>query len=106
MRGRLGRILTEIPVDIDAQGALSTCQEWLQTPYAYAGILLGEPLVLLGRALGRRWPNLFAGPHTMFCSEAVVYLLQKHLLPGVLKERVVLLDPRATDPGQLLGVMR
>lgn len=69
---------------------------WLGEHYDYTG-LFGSIFVLLGRWLKRKWRNPLNVAHAMFCSEAVVYVLQSCEYPGS-KE----LDPSATTPQDLL----
>jgi hypothetical protein len=71
--------------------------QWLGESYDFAG-LLGTSFVLLGRWLRRKWKNPLASPHAMFCSEAVVRVIQAAKYPG--SEALV---PASTTPQDLLN---
>ena len=75
---------------------LQAAVAWIGTHYDYAG-LIGMSVVLLGRALRRRWRNPFRSGRTQFCSEAVVRVLQASKYPGS-----ETLSPDDCDPQQLL----
>ncbi len=98
------RIVKELPVDVDAPKALAIVRSWLETPYDYRG-LLGEAFVQIGKLFGRRWNNVFASPHAMFCSEAATYLLQHTAINPLLWTKVSVLDARKVDPETLLLVL-
>lgn len=65
--------LLDPPVPLD--GALRTALRWLDEPYNYTG-LLGMAWVSVGRWLGKKWRNPLRNSRSMFCSEAVTYVLQ------------------------------
>ena len=69
---------------------------WLGRRYDFAG-LLGSFFVILGRWLRRKWRNPLASPRAMFCSEAVVEVLQAAKYPDSSA-----LDPASTTPQDLL----
>lgn len=69
---------------------------WLGESYDFGG-LFGSAFVLLGRWLRRKWANPWASAHAMFCSEAVVRVLQAAKYPGSSA-----FDPEATSPQDLL----
>jgi hypothetical protein len=92
------RIVKEIPVAADVTKAFYICRSWLETPYDYAG-LFGEAWVMLGKWLGKRWENPWAGAHHMFCSEAATRLLQATLpMTSPLGRVIGPLDDRQVDP--------
>lgn len=80
------------PLDEGARKAAA----WLGESYDYLG-LVGSAVVILGRWLRRKWRNPLDAPRSMFCSEAVVFVLQADGYPGADK-----LDPSATSPQDLL----
>ena len=93
---------TEIPVDVNADAAFALSREWLDTPYDYAG-LFGEIPVMIGRVLGKRkWPNPFASPHHMFCSEASTLIIQK---TARVKTGLEGLDARTVDPSYEMAAL-
>jgi hypothetical protein len=81
--------------DINA-GVKWVAMEYLGDAYDFGG-LLGAAFVLLGRWLKKKWNNPLANPKHVFCSEAVVYALQRAHYPGA-SEMV----PRDTTPQDLL----
>ncbi len=68
----------------------------LGKPYDFLG-LLGFLWVLIGRRLGRSWKNPVHSENQLFCSEAIVRVLQKSNYKGA-----SLLDPEQTSPQDLL----
>ena len=106
-RTKVGGVQTEIPVDVNADAAFALSREWLDTPYDYVG-LFGEIPVMIGRVLGKRkWPNPFASPHHMFCSEASTLIIQR---TARVKTGLEGLDARTVDPSYemtaLVAMMR
>lgn len=86
-----------VPLD----DAIRKAGEWLKEAYNYEGIA-GEAIVNIGRRLGKRWRNPLRNSRSMFCSEAVTYVLQAANYPGAYT-----LDPQSTSPADLaefLGV--
>lgn len=75
---------------------LQKAVDWLGENYDYEG-LLGMAWVELGRWLGRKWHNPLHSAHAMFCSEAVVRIMQGANYPGS-----EVFDPASTDPEMLL----
>lgn len=69
---------------------------WLGEHYDYGG-LFGMAIVMLGRWLRRKWRNPWESPRAMFCSEAVVYVLQASGYDGSSK-----LDASTTSPEDLM----
>lgn len=92
---RIGATIVKV-LDTKVPLRLDLAKQWLGTPYAYEG-LVGMAWVCLGRLFRRVWRNPFPNPHHMFCSEAVVYLLQASGEPGA-----DALDPTTTDPETLM----
>lgn len=72
---------------------------WLGENYDYFG-LFGSAVVIFGRWLKRKWKNPLNGAHSMFCSEAVVYVLQASDYPGAAD-----LDPSSTTPQDLMDFL-
>lgn len=68
--------------------------------YDFLG-LFGGAIVQIGRWLKYKWRNPLASSRAMFCSEAVVYVLQDAGYPGA-----DTLDPEATTPQDLLDFLR
>jgi len=69
---------------------------WLGEHYDYGG-LFGMAVVVVGRWLRRRWRNPWESSRAMFCSEAVVYVLQASGYEGA--DGLV---PSTTSPEDLL----
>lgn len=80
------------PIDDGVKKAV----EWLGAHYDYGG-LFGMAIVMLGRWLRRKWQNPWQSTRAMFCSEAVVYVLQVSGYSGADK-----LIPSTTSPEDLL----
>jgi hypothetical protein len=75
---------------------LKASVDWLGEHFDYAG-LVGMAFVSLGRWLRRKWNNPWASSKAMFCSEAVVRVLQASNYPGA--EGML---PTNTSPEDLL----
>jgi len=84
------------PLDVGVHQAV----RWLGEGYDFAG-LFGSAFVMLGRWFKRKWRNPWDRPHSMFCSEAVVRILQASQYPGSEK-----FDPAATTPQDLLDFLK
>jgi hypothetical protein len=80
------------PVDV----GLKEASLWLGERYDYGG-LFGSAFVLLGRWFKRKWSNPWDNSDAMFCSEAIVRVLQASNYPGSQG-----LDPSAVTPQDLL----
>jgi hypothetical protein len=78
------------------ESAVQTAVAWLGERYNYEG-LFGEAWVALWRRFGRRVKNPLRNSRSMFCSEAVVYILQAAHYP-----EADALDPQSTSPEDLL----
>jgi hypothetical protein len=91
-------------VDLDptypVDSGVKQAAQWLGDSYDFGG-LLGSAFVLVGRWLKRKWKNPSASSKAMFCSEAVVRVLQASSYPGADQ-----LDPEATTPQDLLDYLR
>lgn len=100
-----GVIVEEYFITYGASASLAhrVCNDWWSTPYDYTGII-GELFVRIGRLFGKRWPNLFANPHSMFCSEAAALILKHigHPLFSDMPDSVI----RTVDPGMLAGMLK
>jgi hypothetical protein len=86
--------LIEPPYALDE--GVQQAARWLGERYDFTGIL-GSVFVLLGRWLKKKWRNPLAGSKSMFCSEAVVRVMQAAKYPGS-----DAFDPEATTPQDLL----
>jgi hypothetical protein len=73
---------------------------WLGEGYDYFG-LFGEIFVLIGRWFKRKIRNPLAERNAMFCSEAVVYVLQASSYPGA---NTLVAD--STSPEDLLEFLK
>jgi len=93
----------DVTKKVDVPHALQLCQDWWGEPYDFRG-LFGEAWVMLGRWLGRTWDNPLASPHTLYCSEAVLYLLQYAWIGPSPKQLAT--DARSVDPGELLTLLQ
>lgn len=69
---------------------------WLGEHYDYGG-LFGMAIVMVGRWLRRKWRNPWQNARAMFCSEAVVYVLQASGYEGADR-----LSPSETSPEDLM----
>lgn len=98
-------IISEMLIPLDPHHVVSLLRSWLEEPYNYVGVSLGEIWVQIGKYFGKRLKNPFPSPGTMFCSEAVVYLLQLCPCPSgealELQKMALAMDPRTTDPYML-----
>jgi hypothetical protein len=86
--------LLEAPYPLDE--GVHAAARWIGERYDFAG-LLGSAFVLLGRWLRKKWRNPMASSRSMFCSEAVVRVMQAAGYPGSES-----FDPEATTPQDLL----
>ena len=75
---------------------LAKSVDWLGEAYDYTG-LIGMMWVEFGRWIKRKWHNPLHSSNAMFCSEAVVRVLQDSNYPGADQ-----FDPTSTDPEMLL----
>jgi hypothetical protein len=80
------------PIDVGLKAAAT----WLGERYDYTGVV-GMLYVLIGRYFGKKWKNVLHSPHSMFCSEAIVFVLQAARYPGA-----DALDAESTSPQDLL----
>ena len=87
-------VVLETVYSLDA--GVQEATRWLGERYDFAG-LFGAIFVLLGRWLRRKWRNPLASAKAMFCSEAVVRVLQSAQYPGA-----SVFDPASTTPQDLL----
>jgi len=94
-------IVQEIAPQIPLERGLHDAYDWLGVKrYNYLG-LLGNLLVLLGRRLRRSWHNPFHGHKSLFCSEAIVRILQESKYPG--SDQLI---PWDTTPQDLLEFLK
>jgi len=93
---RKHHIVQVIRLEHSVEKGLVAATQWLGASYDYTG-LFGSAAVLIGRWLKRKWKNPLNSSKAMFCSEAVVRILQLSDYPGS-----ELLDPSATTPQDLL----
>lgn len=90
------RIVATVAPAMDLAPAVLTALGWLDESYNYTG-LFGMAWVAVGRWLGKKWRNPLRNSRSMFCSEAVVYVLQSAKYPNA-----DLLDPQSESPEDLL----
>jgi hypothetical protein len=88
--------LTLLRLKYPVESGLSDAVDWLGEAYDYEG-LFGMAWVELGRWLKRKWANPLRSANAMFCSEAVVRVLQASNYPNA-----DTLDAQSTDPQMLL----
>jgi hypothetical protein len=81
------------------EGAVKRAATWLGQEYDVGG-LFGNAFVLIGRWFRRKWKNPLASSKSMFCSEAVVRVLQSAEYPGTSD-----LDPETTTPQDLMDFL-
>lgn len=86
--------IVEPPYPLD--DGLRAAVHWVGDGYDFAG-LFGAVVVVIGRWFRRKWRNPLDSSRSMFCSEAVVRVLQAAKYPGVEG-----FDPSATTPQDLL----
>jgi hypothetical protein len=85
---------------VDLLPGTLTSLKWLHEKYNYEG-LFGEAWVSICARFGKRVRNPLRNSKSMFCSEAIVYLLQHADYPGA-----DALDPQSVSPADLRGFMR
>ena len=78
------------------EAGLKAAVDWLGEHFDYTG-LVGMAFVAMGRWLRRKWNNPWASSKAMFCSEAVVRVLQASNYPGAED-----MAPTGTSPEDLL----
>ncbi len=93
------KIVKVIDPPVSLNAALPTTLNWLGERYNYTG-LIGMAWVCIGRWLGRKWRNPLRSNNSMFCSEALVYVLQTAGWAPV-KD----LDPESVDPQELEQIL-
>jgi hypothetical protein len=89
------RVVETVVPAVDLAPAVLKALSWIGEEYNYTG-LLGMFWVCLGRYFGKAWRNPLRNSRSMFCSEAVVYVLQEARYPGA-----DALDPQSVDPQAL-----
>lgn len=95
------QVVTLINPKVSLDSGLHTAWSWLGTSYDTFG-LIGMSFVMLGRVLKRRWNNPLASSSGMFCSEAIIKLLQ---LPNVAYPNADMLNPIDTGPEDLYNFL-
>jgi hypothetical protein len=93
------RIVELVEPKIPLEDAVVKSLSWLDEKYNYEG-LLGMMWVCVGRVMGKRWRNPLRSHNSLFCSEAVVYVLQAAGYPGAGE-----LDAESVDPEGLREFM-
>jgi hypothetical protein len=89
-------IVSLIQPKVSLATGLQLSAKWLGEPYNFEG-LLGAFIVVVGQWLKRKWKNPWESPKSVFCSEAIVRILQASNYPGAQN-----LDPGSASPGQIL----
>ena len=92
---RTNTLVAQVPVDLPA-AAIQEADRWLGEGYDYEGLLC-EAIVKVARWFGRKISSPVHSPKSMFCSEAMVKLLQVAKYPGA--DKLVGYD---TSPEDLL----
>ena len=77
---RTNTLVTRVPLDIPA-AAIQAADRWIGEGYDYAG-LVGEAIVKMARWCGKKISSPLHDPKALFCSEAMVRLLQVAQYPG------------------------
>jgi len=93
------KIITIVDLAHPMDMGVKEAAQWLGFRYDYLG-LLGELFVEFGRWFKRKLKNPLNDPKAMFCSEAVVRVLQASSYPGS-----ETLDASATSPQDLLDFL-
>jgi len=96
---RRNRLVRSITADADLLAGLRKVAHEMGEEYDYGG-LFGMVFVLLGRRLKRTWHNPLQSNRALFCSEAVVKILQAG---GCQRARDVV--PETTSPEDLLQLL-
>lgn len=91
-------LVVEVPVDISVE-SVRAADRWIGEGYDYLG-LVGEAIVKIAAWFGRKIESPLADPRSMFCSEAMVRLLQEAQYPGAAG-----LIGRDTSPQDLLSFL-
>ena len=89
-------IIKLIDLQYPIDEGLKQASLWLGERYDYTG-LFGSAFVLIGRWFKRKWTNPWNDSNAMFCSEAIVRVLQASNYLGSEK-----LDPSSVTPQDLL----
>lgn len=96
---RKNTVVAEVPITL-YPGTLQAADKMVGVVgYDYSG-LVGEFFVKLARWGGKKISNPIHNPHSMFCSEAMVHVLQQGKVPGA--DQLV---PQNTDPQALLDFL-
>jgi hypothetical protein len=85
---------------VDLSDGVAEAGAWLGSRYDFTG-LLGMCVVLAGRWLHQKWKNPVQSARSMFCSEAVVRVLQAARYP-----HADAIDPDDTSPQDLLALLQ
>jgi hypothetical protein len=84
---------------VPLESGVKEAATWLGESYDFLG-LFGALFVILGRWLKRKWKNPFHSSKSMFCSEAVVRVLQSVAYPGTEG-----MNPDSVTPQDLLDLL-
>jgi len=93
---RKNTIVTIVEPVVPLNEGLRMAARWLGSPYDITG-LFGAFIVVVGHWFKRKWKNPLDNPKSMFCSEAIIRILQISSYP-----RSQELDPGSTTPKELL----
>jgi hypothetical protein len=88
-------LVSEYVIVSDRSSDIARAVERLGDKYNYAGLILGFPIVLLARWLGKKIKNPLRSPHEEVCAEFVTEVFSD--IPAFAK-----LDPSVTTPEDLI----
>jgi len=91
------RVVAMYRCTIPLDDAVKDLAEWLGTRYNYAGVF-GAAIQAIAALFGRRIRNPLNDARKLYCSEAIVRLVQFPPVP-----RSVVLVPESTSPERLLS---
>jgi hypothetical protein len=94
------RVISTITPKQDVTKAVLQSLAWLDEKYNYEGIV-GMLVVSIGRWLGKKWRNPLRNSNSLFCSEAVAYVLKLAEYPGA-----DALDPQSVSPEDILEFLQ
>jgi len=93
------QIITLLEPNHSLSTGVKQSAQWLGFRYDYAG-LFGAAFVIMGRWFRKKWGNPFNDADALFCSEAVVRVLQASGYPGA-----EVLDASTVTPQDLLAFL-
>jgi len=93
------KIIAVLDLKYPVDSGVKQSAQWLGFRYDYTG-LFGSAFVVFGRWFRRKWRNPLNDAQALFCSEAVVRVLQASGYPGS-----EALDPSAVTPQDLFDFL-